>query len=256
MRKPFIAANWKLHKDREESEKFLNDFREKVKYISDVEIGLGPTFTSLDMVSRGVQGTGIKLCAQNVYYETEGAYTGEISPTMLTELETDYVIVGHSERRQIFGETDRVINRKIDAVFEHGMKPILCIGETEEQRKEGKTESVLRDQLKKDLRGLDEDKAANMVIAYEPIWAIGTGESASPEDAQSGCQFVRNQVRDLVGTEAGDNVRLQYGGSIKPHNAKELMSQPDIDGGLVGSASLDPESFAEIISITEEIYSE
>lgn len=254
MRKPIIAANWKLHKTQKEATGFLNDFREKVKYISEVEIGLGPTFTSLEVVAEGTQGTGIKVCAQNVYFEDEGAFTGEVSPEMLAEVGTDYVIVGHSERRQIFGETDRAINKKIHAVFDHGMKPILCIGETEEQRANGKTESVLRNQLKSDLRGLTEDQAGEMIVAYEPIWAIGTGESASPEDAQAGCKFSRDQVREIVGEQASDRVRLQYGGSIKPHNAEELMSQPDIDGGLIGSASLDPESFAEIISITEELY--
>ena len=254
MRKPIIAANWKLHKTQKEANDFLNDFREKVKYISNVEMALGPTFTSLGVVAQGTEGTGIKVCAQNVYFEDEGAFTGEVSPEMLVEIGTDYVIVGHSERRQIFGEADREINRKIHAVFERGMKPILCIGETEDQRAEGKTESVLRNQLKSDLRGVSEDQASEMIIAYEPIWAIGTGESASPEDAQAGCEFSRNQVSELVGSRAGDQVRLQYGGSIKPHNAEELMSQPDIDGGLVGSASLDPESFAEIISVTEELY--
>lgn len=255
MRTPFIASNWKLHKTRQESREFLNEFREKVKYISEVEIGLGPTYTSLGEVSEGIEGTGIKLIAQNVYFELEGAYTGEISPQMLAEIGTDYVIVGHSERRQIFGETDGMVNKKISAVFENGMKPILCIGETEDERAEGKTESVLRNQLKNDLRGLDPGDAREMVIAYEPIWAIGTGESASPEDAQAGCKFARDQVKDLLGEDVGESVRLQYGGSIKPHNAEELMSQPDIDGGLVGSASLDPESFAEIISITEDLVS-
>lgn len=253
MRKPFIASNWKLHKTRKEAREFLNSFREKVKYISDVEIGLGPTFTSLGPVSEGIEGTGIKLCAQNVYFEDEGAFTGEVSPAMLAEIGTDYVIVGHSERRQIFGEADRTINKKIHAVFDHGMKPILCIGETEEQRAEGETESVLESQLRSDLHGVTSEQAGKMVIAYEPIWAIGTGESASPEDAQDGCKFARDQVKKIIGDEAGENVRLQYGGSIKPHNAEELMGQPDIDGGLVGSASLDPESFAEIISITEEL---
>lgn len=255
MRKPFIASNWKLHKTREESREFLNAFREKVKYVSEVEIGLGPTYTSLDVVSKGIEGTGIKLLAQNVYFESEGAYTGEISPEMLKEVGTDYVIVGHSERRQIFGETDGMVNKKIDKVFANDMKPVLCIGETEDQRARGETEQVLHDQLKNDLRGLDPEDAKEMVIAYEPIWAIGTGESASPEDAQGGCKFARDQVKDLLGEEVGESVRLQYGGSIKPHNAEELMSQPDIDGGLVGSASLDPESFAEIISITEDLAS-
>lgn len=215
-------------------------------------MALAPTYTSLDVVANGLEGTGIKLCAQNVYFKSEGAFTGEVSPEMLAEIGTDYVIVGHSERRQIFGETDGMINKKISAVFEQGMKPILCIGETEDQRTNGKTESVLQNQLRNDLRGLDPEQVSEMIVAYEPIWAIGTGESASPADAQAGCKFAREQIKKIVSKGAGEKVRLQYGGSIKPHNAGELMSQPDIDGGLVGSASLDPDSFAEIISITEE----
>jgi len=253
LRTPIIASNWKLHKKRKESREFLNQFREKVKYISETEMALAPTYTSLDVVSNGLEGTGIKLCAQNVYFESEGAFTGEVSPEMLAEIGTDYVIVGHSERRQIFGETDGMINKKISAVFEQGMRPILCIGETEDQREQGKTESVLQNQLRNDLRGLDPEQVSEMVVAYEPIWAIGTGESASPADAQAGCKFAREQIKKIINKDTGDKVRLQYGGSIKPHNAEELMSQPDIDGGLVGSASLDPDSFAEIISITEEL---
>lgn len=253
MRTPIIASNWKLHKTRKESREFLNQFREKVKYISETEMALAPAYTSLGVVSNGLEGTGIKLCAQNVYFESEGAFTGEVSPEMLAEIGTDYVIVGHSERRQIFGETDGMINKKISAVFEQGMKPILCIGETGDQREQGKTESVLQNQLRNDLRGLDPEQVSEMVVAYEPIWAIGTGESASPADAQAGCKFAREQIKKIVNKDTGEKVRLQYGGSIKPHNAGELMSQPDIDGGLVGSASLDPDSFAEIISITEEL---
>lgn len=253
MRTSIIASNWKLHKTRKESREFLNRFREKVKYISEIEMALAPTYTSLDVVGSGLEGTGIKLCAQNVYFKSEGAYTGEVSPEMLAEIGTDYVIVGHSERRQIFGETDGMVNKKISAVFAHGMKPILCIGETEEQRSDGKTESVLQNQLRNDLRGLDPEQVGEMIVAYEPIWAIGTGESASPADAQAGCKFTRNQIKKISTEEAGENVRLQYGGSIKPDNAAELMSKPDIDGGLVGSASLDPNSFAEIISITDEL---
>ncbi len=254
MRTPIIAANWKLHKNRAEAKEFLNEFREKVKYISDVEIVLGPTFTTLDTVIEGTEGTEINVAAQNVYYEQEGAFTGEIAPNMLSELGCDYVIVGHSERRHIFGETDGDINKKVHAVFEDEMTPILCIGETEDERNEGKTQSVLKRQLESGLDGLDPSQVAEMIVAYEPVWAIGTGESASPEDAQEGCKFSRDLVSEVYDEETGEQVRLQYGGSIKPHNAEELMSLPDIDGGLVGGASLDPKSFSEIISITEELY--
>lgn len=254
MRQPVIAANWKLHNNRAEAEDFLNEFREKVKYVSGVEIILGPTFTTLDPVIEGTKGTGINVAAQNVYFEQEGAFTGEIAPNMLSELGCDYVIVGHSERRHIFGESDGDINKKVNAVFENDMTPILCIGETEEERKNGETQSVLKRQLESGLDGLESSQVANMIIAYEPVWAIGTGESASPDDAQDGCKFSRDLVREIFDEDASQNVRLQYGGSIKPYNAEELMSLPDLDGGLVGGASLDPKSFSEIISITEDLY--
>jgi len=254
VRQPVIAANWKLHKNRAETEDFLNDFREKVKYVSGVEIVLGPTFTSLEPAIRGTEGTEIKISAQNVYYEQEGAFTGEIAPGMLQELGCDYVIVGHSERRHIFGETDRMINKKVHSVFDNDMTPILCIGETEEERKGGQTQSVLKRQLESALDGLEPSQVGEMIVAYEPVWAIGTGESASPDDAQSGCKFSRDLVKEIFDRSTGEKVRLQYGGSIKPHNAKELMSMPDIDGGLIGGASLKPDSFSEIISITQDIY--
>jgi len=254
VRQPIIAANWKLHKNRSEAEEFLNKFREKVKYVSGVEIVLGPTYTTLSTVVKGTKGTEIKVSAQNVYYELEGAYTGEISPDMLSEIGCEYVIVGHSERRHLFGETDAMINKKLHAVFNHDMLPILCIGETENERNKGQTEQVLKRQLESGLDGLDASQVANMIVAYEPVWAIGTGESASPDDAQSGCKFSRDRIGEIFDEDTCQQTRLQYGGSIKPHNAKDLMSLPDIDGGLIGGASLKPDSFAEIISITEEIY--
>jgi len=254
VRKPFIAANWKMHKTREEARNFMKDFRGKVEGVEKVEIGLGPTFTALDVVDEEREGTDIKLLAQNMYHEAEGAFTGEIAPPMLKELRCDYVIIGHSERRNVFGEEDELLNKKLPVVFENGMKPVLCIGESQGERAAGETEAVLERQLTADLEGLSGDLVGQMVIAYEPIWAIGTGESASPQDAQEGCQFVRDTVTELFDQEAAEAVRIQYGGSIKPYNAEELMGQPDIDGGLVGSASLEPESFAQIIEETEKLY--
>ena len=253
MRTPYIASNWKMHKTREEARNFLKSFKEMVSDISNVEIGIGPTYTSLDVVSNSLEGTAIKTVAQNMYHEPEGAYTGEIAPGMLTEIDCDHVIIGHSERRNIFKEDDELINKKLKAVYENGMTPILCIGESQVQRNRGETKDVLRNQLKMDLEGLDHNQVSKLVIAYEPIWAIGTGESASPEDAQEGCSFVRDEIKKTFDKETATNVRIQYGGSIKPHNAKKLMSQPDIDGGLVGSASLKPQSFSEIIHITEDL---
>lgn len=253
MRQPFIAANWKMHKTREEAQRFVKSFLTKINNISTTEIGLGPTFTALDIVATETKNSPVKTCAQNMYPEPEGAFTGEISPVMLNELETDYVIVGHSERRNIFGESDELVNKKIRTTYDYGMKPILCIGESQQKRAAGETKKVLQQQLQEGLQGLTADQGAKLAIAYEPIWAIGTGESASPEDAQEGCNFVREEVRNILGKDAASQVRIQYGGSIKPHNAEDLMSQPDIDGGLIGSASLEPDSFASIIHTTEEI---
>lgn len=253
MRKPIIAANWKMHKTPSETERFLGEFLEMIGNIKDVEIVLATPFTGLEIARGKSKDTKLKLCGQNVHYEKEGAFTGEISPPMLKEMECEYVIVGHSERRELFGEDDQLINRKLRAVLAHDMKPILCIGETEKQRSNGNTEKVLSKQLENGLEGLSGDQARKTIIAYEPIWAIGTGESARPEDAESGCKFAREKVKDLFDSETAKEVRLQYGGSIKPHNAEELMSQPDLDGGLIGSASLEPESFYKIIETTERI---
>ncbi len=253
MRKPIIAANWKMHKTPSETERFLDEFLEMIGSIKDVEIVLAPPFTGLETARGKSKGTKLKLCAQNVHYEKEGAFTGEISPPMLEEMGCEYVIAGHSERRELFGEDDQLINRKLRAVLAHDMKPILCIGESEKQRSNGNTEKILSKQLENGLEGLSGDQARKTIIAYEPIWAIGTGESARPEDAESGCKFAREKVKDLFDPETAKKVRLQYGGSIKPHNAEELMSQPDLDGGLIGSASLEPKSFYEIIETTEQI---
>ena len=255
MRTPIIAANWKMHKTRVEAQEFLKKFASEVEDISQVEIVIGPSFTCLDTLERKITDSKIKLAAQNMSWEEEGAYTGEISPLMLEDLSCEYVILGHSERRNIFEEDDETINKKLHTAFDHGLTPILCVGESQEERSQGKTEAVLSEELEKDLENLPAESIAKMVIAYEPIWAIGTGESASPSDAQHGCEFVRTRVGELTSWDTAEEIRLQYGGSIKPRNAKQLMSQPDIDGGLIGSASLAPDSFSEIIRITEKLSS-
>ncbi|MFP4588417.1 MAG: triose-phosphate isomerase [Candidatus Bipolaricaulota bacterium] len=250
MRKPIIAANWKMHKTRSETKEFLEDFQPKMPVAKEIEVVIAPPFTSLDLVTAKANQSRLKACAQHCHYEDGGAFTGEVSPAMLEEMEVTYVIAGHSERRNIFGESNSLVNKKVRAIFDHAMLPILCIGESEEERAKGETKEVLADQVATCLDDLSGKQVAQMIIAYEPIWAIGTGESASPSDAQEGCEFTRNQISTLYDSSTASSVRIQYGGSIKPHNAEELMSQPDIDGGLIGSASLEPESFAKIISRT------
>lgn len=245
MRKLVIAANWKLHKTVSEAKEFTEKLAGVVKG-SRVEVVLCPPFTALAGVVEAAKGTDIAVGAQDVYWEEKGAYTGEISPGMLKDVGCKYVIIGHSERRQFFGETDETVNKKVQAVLAQGLIPIICVGETLEQRESGITEETVRRQVEAALKGLDADTVAGLVIAYEPIWAIGTGKTASDEDAQQVNGYIRGVIRGLVGGSA-DQVRIQYGGSVKPSNTAGLMSQPDIDGALVGGASLDPDSFAGIV---------
>jgi len=251
MRRKIIVANWKMYKTREKALDFLQKFKEKVQGIQKIEMVLAPPFTLLELLKRGLEETEIKLAAQNVYFEKEGAYTGEISPVMLKDLGCEYVIVGHSERREHFHETDELINKKLRAALEFSLIPILCVGESLTQRRLGKMEMVLKLELKADLFGLKQEEVANMVIAYEPIWAIGTGETASPQDAEAASSFIRGVLSSLYNKEVAESVRIQYGGSVKPENIQELIKQPDIDGALVGGASLDPVAFAEIIRRAE-----
>ena len=237
MAKKLIAANWKMNKTSEETQKYLKEFLNLVQDVEDVEILICPPFTSLWIARGMLKGTNIKLGAQNCFYEEKGAFTGEISLNMLKEFEVSYVIVGHSERRWIFGETDELINKKVIACLEKGIRPILCVGEKIEEREAGMTLKVVESQLKLGLSGLD-DVADKIDIAYEPVWAIGTGNPATPEDAQ----LVHRFIKELLG-----NVRVLYGGSVNSKNAKEFLSMQDVDGLLVGSASLDPVSFAQIV---------
>lgn len=246
MRKPIIAGNWKMNKTSKEAAQFILEFRDKVKNAK-CEVVICPAFTSLAQVITLVENTDIKVGAQNMYYEESGAYTGEVSPTMLRELGVKYVIIGHSERRQYFKESDGVINKKVKAAFIYDLIPILCVGETLEVRESGKTFDLIKNQLTLDLESVDPDKVSNMVIAYEPIWAIGTGKTATAKDANEVIAFIRKTVTELCGADAGNNVRIQYGGSVKPTTIKEQMAQSDIDGALVGGASLNADDFAQIV---------
>jgi triosephosphate isomerase len=248
MRKKIIAANWKMNQTIADTENFLNDFRLEVEDVSGVDIVIAPPFTALAKISELLGGSQkIRTAAQNMYYEASGAYTGEISAQMLRELYVKYVILGHSERRQIFGETDALINKKVIAALESELKPILCVGETLAEREAGRENEVLETQLRGSLAGVTAEQLVEIVIAYEPVWAIGTGKTASTEQAQDCHAHVRKVLAELSDAETAEKVRIQYGGSVKPTNAAELLAQPDIDGALVGGASLDPRGFAEIV---------
>ncbi len=252
-RKPIIAANWKMHMTPQETDEFLRSFARLVGSRDLVEIVLAPPFVSIPAaLNLAKRSDNIQLAAQNMSPEPAGAFTGEISARMIKELECAYIILGHSERRAIFGEKDDYIQRKVAAAHEARLKPILCVGETLEERDAGKLEEVLESQLRGDLKDLGRLRAADTVVAYEPVWAIGTGRTASPEQAQEAHAFVRKVLADLFDEETAARVRIQYGGSVKPGNMAELISQEDIDGALVGGASLEPDSFFGIIKAAEE----
>jgi triosephosphate isomerase len=245
MRRPFIAANWKMHKTVSEAEEFLAAFMPEVKDTSDADIIIAPVFTALQAVARKIKGSNVTLSAQNVFYEEKGAYTGEIAPGMLKDVGCEHAIIGHSERRQYFGETDETVNKKIKAANAAGLGAIFCIGESLDEREAGNTNQVLEGQLNGGLKDVDLEK---VVIAYEPIWAIGTGVTATPEQAQDAHSFIRGHVASLYDKGKADAVRILYGGSVKPDNVDTLMARADIDGALVGGASLKPESFARLVN--------
>jgi len=246
-RKPLLAANWKMHKTVAEAQSFLADLLPRVAAVEAAEIAICPAYPALAAVVEHCASSRVRVCAQNMHEAADGAFTGEVSAPMLVELGVDGVILGHSERRQYFGETDAALARKLPAAFAAGLAPILCVGESEAQRDAGETERVLREQLTAGLATLENGRLGELAIAYEPIWAIGTGRTATPEQAQDACAFVRAVVgrRDDA---AGNRVRVLYGGSVKPENAGELLDLPDVDGALVGGASLDPEAFASIVA--------
>jgi len=244
-RVPILAANWKMHKTIEETERFLADFLPGVAE-SGPEVVICPPFLSLQTAVERCAESRARVSAQNVHEEDNGAFTGEVSPPMLAELGVDGVILGHSERRQYFGESDKALARKVPAALEAGLEPILCIGENEAQRESDETEGILTRQIEADLSQVPEDRLAEVVIAYEPIWAIGTGHTATPEQAQEACALIRGLIEIRSG-EAAAAIRILYGGSVKPGNAAELIALPDVDGALVGGASLDPGDFAAIV---------
>ncbi len=247
MRKPIIAGNWKMHKTAAEAVTVVKELAELTRGVKGVDIVVCPTFTSLHAVKEAVAGTGIKLGAQNVHWEKSGAYTGEIAADMLKDAGCQYAIVGHSERRQYFGESDETVNKRVKAALASGLIPIMCVGESLEQREAGTTETVVGNQVRAGLAGLNAQDVAGMVIAYEPVWAIGTGRTASSDDANAVCAFIRTTVAAMFGQQAADSVRIQYGGSVKPSNIAELMAKSDIDGALVGGASLKADEFSKIV---------
>lgn len=243
MRKPFISANWKMNKTIDETVEFINAFLPLVKDIKDVDILIAPPFISLSTAARLLNGTNIKLGAQNVFYEEKGAFTGEISPAMLLSSGCTHVIVGHSERRQYFLESDEIVNRKIKTARKNGLEVILCIGESLKEREDNKTFDVLDGQLTGSLRDLD---LGGLTVAYEPIWAIGTGKTATKEQANEAHAYIRSWLRK--NKKGADTIRILYGGSVTPENIASLMSESEVDGGLVGGASLKPDSFAKIVT--------
>ncbi|NSJ91428.1 triose-phosphate isomerase [Coprococcus sp. MSK.21.13] len=247
MRKAIIAGNWKMHNTVDEAVKLVEELIPKVKEAK-CEVVVCPPFICLPKIREITEGTNIKVGAQNMYFEEKGAFTGEISPIMLEKLNIDYVIIGHSERRQYFGETDETVNKKIKAAFEHNLIPILCVGETLDEKENDVTEEVVSKQVKLALSGLREDEIEKLVIAYEPIWAIGTGKTATSEEANEVISFIRNTVKNLYGGKAAESMRIQYGGSVKPSTIKEQMSMSDIDGALVGGASLKSDDFSAIVN--------
>lgn len=247
MRKPIIAGNWKMHKTIAEAVEFVNEIKGKVNN-TDVEAVICAPFTLLKDLKEATKGTSIKIGAQNMHYADNGAFTGEISAPMLKELDIDYVVLGHSERRQYFNETNETVNKKVLKALEAGIDPILCIGETLEEREADKTKDVCKVQTEKALENVTAEDMKKVVIAYEPIWAIGTGKTATAEQANDVIAYVREVVKGLYGEEISEEVRIQYGGSVKPSNVSEIMNQTDIDGALVGGASLQPADFTELVN--------
>lgn len=249
-RTPLLAGNWKMHKDHLEAIQLVQQlvYHLDPQDYDRSEIVVIPPLTALRSIQTLIDGDRLPLGlgAQNCHYEDAGAYTGEVSPAMLAKLAVQYVICGHSERRHVFGETDETVNRKVRAVLAHGMRPILCVGETDEQREAGTAEQVVSDQLGAGLEGVDDARATDVVVAYEPVWAIGTGKTATPSDADAMCGHVRARLADRFGAETAQQMRVQYGGSVKPGNIAELMRQPEVDGALVGGASLQADDFAAI----------
>lgn len=247
MRTPFVAGNWKLNKTADGAETLARCVVDAVAGITGVDVAICPPFTALERVAQVVRGTAVGLGAQNVYWEAEGAFTGEVSAPMLLTCGCEYVILGHSERRQFFGETDETVNRRLKATLCTGLKPIVCLGESLDERQAGKTAQVVETQLRGAFNGISADDVRGITLAYEPVWAIGTGLTATPDQAEAVHAFLRQVLTDLYRDEVARAVRIQYGGSVKPDNAAALFAQDNIDGGLIGGASLDATAFAAIV---------
>ena len=247
MRKKVIAGNWKMNKLPNEAIDFIDRLTPLVKDTKN-EVVVCVPYTDLFYALLTAQGTNIKIGAQNMHFEEKGAYTGEVSAQMLKSIGVEYIIIGHSERRQYFNETDETVNKKVKTAFKHELKPIVCVGETLEQREAGKAEEIITNQTEKALEGLTDEQVQNTIIAYEPIWAIGTGKTATSEDAQKAIKSIRDKICQIYGQNVSDRVIIQYGGSVKSSNAKELFEMSDIDGGLVGGASLKPDEFSKIVN--------
>lgn len=253
LRKKLIAGNWKMNKTASDAVTLVQDLVSQVGRVTDVDIVVCPPATSLESVGKAIEGSSIKLGAQNMHHEASGAYTGEISASMLRAIFANYVILGHSERRSYFGETDTFINQKVLASLKNELKPILCVGETLAEREAGTTLKVVQTQTEAALEGVSKDQITSVVIAYEPVWAIGTGKVATTEQAQEVHAFIRSLLVKLFGESLAQKVRILYGGSMKPSNAPELLAQPDIDGGLIGGASLEARSFTELVTAAASV---
>ncbi len=251
VRTPIIAGNWKMNMNPEQTAEFVKAVKDKLPKATEVESVIAAPAVDLPALLENAKGSELKVAAENCYFEDEGAFTGETSPKVLKEMGVDYVIIGHSERRDYFHETDEDINKKAHAIFNNGMTPIVCCGESLETREAGKAEEWVEAQVKAALKDLTAEQVSNLVIAYEPIWAIGTGKTATSDQAEEICSVVRKTVADLYDQDVADKVRIQYGGSVKPANVKELMAKPNIDGGLVGGASLVPESYLELVNFND-----
>jgi len=247
MRRPLIAGNWKMNNNSAESVELVSQLREMVSEAENVEVVIAPPYTALSSVAVALKGSNIFLSAQNTFWEESGAFTGEISPSMLKDIGCQYTIIGHSERRQYFGETNEMVNKRLKAALKASLTPIVCIGETLEEREAGKTLAVIEQQVREGLNGLSSEEMDKVVIAYEPVWAIGTGKTATPDQAQEVHHFIRKQIAQIFGERIAENIRILYGGSVKPDNIDQLMAQKDIDGALVGGASLKADSFARIV---------
>jgi len=248
MRTPLFAGNWKMFKTVHEAVVFVKELRPLVKDVADVEIVVGPPFTAIHAVAEAARNSNVGVAAQDMHWEREGAFTGEVSAAMIAEAGAEYVIIGHSERRRLFGETDAIVNRKTAAAITAGLTPIVCVGETLEERERNETLAILDRQIKDGLDKVTGEQLAELVIAYEPVWAIGTGKNATAAQAGEAHAHIRTRLRQWFGAEAADQCRILYGGSVKPDNIRQLIAEPDVDGALVGGASLDLKSFSEIVT--------